>query len=279
MMDIITTILLFSLSGLVLLAASPFLVYKLGKNVFRNMFKPYERFINHIQASEHRYASFFKEIEKQYFITEWIRSKKISNETIALFLAFKPHQERISILRSLPQERIEQIDRMMRKTKKVKDVVWEQCFMEIRSLLEVEVKQQQASKDMLLFYYYDDLYEDIHFVREKSKVASYIIQQQVQQITEKTLSLLPTFQALQLYEESHKFTTLIKKDLRESLSLLQHINDEDKTEKETQMFVVLKSILNDMQEMEGNIKNAQKNELTKKMRVLEDKFQIHLDEE
>lgn len=278
-MGFILTLLLIAFGGFLFLAASPFIIYKAGKNYVNHMVNPYEKTVKSINKLEHPTKEFLSKFSKTTLFHSWRKNDKISIPTLSVLLTLLSPSERIYILKTMPKEKLLAVDDFLKKNKKVKPSIFDTASDEIRYLLTETVYEGTTDYETLLFYYYDELYEDIQFLLKERVNANHVIQHQIKQIIERSLILFPFFEKNKLFELSHKFKTLIQKDLKESLRLFSTIDSKQKIDNETELYAVLKTILKEIEEIEIKLQTTNEDELTKRMRILKNKFKVHIDEE
>ncbi|PGK52412.1 hypothetical protein CN918_32015 [Priestia megaterium] len=278
-MDFLSLIFMIVFGGLFVLAASPIIIYSLGKRWIINAANPYQRVITSFKQLQHPFRSYIEAFANTELAKRWINEGRLSPETSSVLFAYMDGSTRTLFTRSLARERIKSIDAFLRKTKKAKKLHMDQTDAEIKHLLNEDILQNKATKEHLQFYYYDELYESLELINTHKQQANHAIQHQIDQVISRTLYLLPYFEQHKMYELSHKFKTLITKDLPESTRLLGNIDASGRLDKETELYVVLKTILSEITQMENNIKASSDEELAKRMKIMKTKYTLQQEEE
>ena len=278
-MDFFSFIFLLVFGTLFVIAASPIIIYSVGKRWVKNAVNPYQRAITSFGQFQHPSRSYLEAFANSQLAQKWINEGRLSTETASVLFAYMNTTSRSLFTRSIQRERIKPIDTFLRRTKKAKKTHLDQAEVEIKTFLTEDIALNKTTKEHFQFHYFNELYESIQIIKTNKMHANHAIQHQIDQVVSRTLQLLPYFDQHKMYELSHKFKTLLTKDLPESIRLLGNIDTAARLDKEAELYVVLKTILAEITQMEDNIKAASDEELAKRMKIMKTKYTLKQEEE
>ena len=273
-MDFLSFLFMLIFGGMFVLAASPIIIYSFGKRWIINATNPYQRVLTSFQQLQHPSRSFVEAFANTKLVQKWISEGRLSEVSASTLFAYMNNSVRNTFTRSLPRERIKPIDLFLRKTKKAKKIHIEHVEAEVKNLLQEDIEQLASTREHLQFYYFNELFDSLELVNTFKQQANHAIQHQIDQVVSRTLHLLPYFEQNKMYELSHKFKTLLIKDLPESIRLLSNIEGKEKLDKEAELYVVLKSVISEITQIENQIKNSTNDELEKRMKIMKTKYTL-----
>jgi len=276
-MGFLLTLLGLGLAGTLLLAASPFILFYTGKSLVNQKLNPFQKQNDQFHQLPHKSKDMLHQFTASSLFATYVNQRQLSDQAMSILFLAKDKPNQLLFSKMLPKDQSLQIFEYLKKNKKIKSQAIDETVLEIRSLLFETIKQDKQNKQAVMYYYFDELYQDIQEINSMKNRVNGGIQIQIQQMIDKTLTLLPYFEEYQLFEMSHKFKTLIQKDIKEALQLFHSIEPthHSRAEKEAELLIIFKTILTEMNDMEKQLNEQNQDELEKKFRFLKTKFQLN----